>query len=166
MPVYTVHAPASVAASRSASADRFVFIRDGFHGWAFLTGPFWLIYHRLWMALVGYVALNVVLTVVLTGLHADSGSRFTVLLLIALLMGLEAATLKRWTLAHRGWRQLDVVVADDEDAAERRFFDRWSTKSPDAYQPPVERGAPPPSRPPSTSQSEIFGLFPRAGAPR
>ena len=80
------------------------------------------------------------LTLVLSGLHAGAGSRFAALLLIALLMGLEAATLKRWTLARRGWRQLDVVIADDEDAAERRFFDRWSDKAPDFYQPPVERG--------------------------
>jgi len=25
------------------------------------------------------------------------------------------------------WRQLDVVVADDEETAERRFFDRWTS---------------------------------------
>jgi hypothetical protein len=160
MPVYTVHAPASVAASRSASADRFVFVRDGFHGWAFLTGPFWLIYHRLWLALGGYLALNVVLTLVLAGLRTDGGTRFAVMLLIALLLGLEAATLKRWTLARRGWRQLDVVVADDEDSAERRFFDRWSAKPQEFYQPPVERGGPPPARSPSSAQGEIFGLFP------
>lgn len=160
MPVYTVHAPASVAASRSASADGVVFVRDGFHGWAFIAGPFWLIVNRLWLALAGYLALNVVLTVVLSGLHASTGSRFAVALLIALLMGLEAATLKRWTLARRGWRQLDVVVADDEDGAERRFFDRWSAKPQEFYQPPVERGGPPPSRSPSSAQGEIFGLFP------
>jgi hypothetical protein len=160
MPVYTVHAPASVAASPSASADRFVFVRDGFHGWAFFAGPFWLIFQRLWLALAGYLALNVVLTLVLSGLHTGSGTRFAVLLLIALLLGLEAATLRRWTLARRGFRQLDVVVADDEDAAERRFFDRWSAKPQDIYQPPVERGGPPPARSPSSAPSEIFGLFP------
>jgi hypothetical protein len=160
MPVYTVHAPTSVAASRSASADGVVFVRDGFHGWAFLAGPFWLIVNRLWLALAGYLALNVVLTIVLSGLHASAGTRFAALLLIALLLGLEAATLKRWTLARRGWRQLDVVIADDEDTAERRFFDRWSDKAPDFYQPPVERGGPPPARSPSSAQGEIFGLFP------
>jgi hypothetical protein len=93
MPVYTVHAPASVAASRSASADGVIFVRDGFHGWAFFAGPFWLIYHRLWLALGGYLALNVVLTLVLAGLRTDGGTRFAVMLLIALLLGLEAATL-------------------------------------------------------------------------
>ena len=50
------------------------------------------------------------------------------LLLIALLMGFEAASLQRWTLSRRKWRQLDIVVADDEEAAERRFFDRWTAR--------------------------------------
>lgn len=166
MPVYTVHAPAVAAASGPAAADRFVFIRDGFHGWAFVGGPFWLIYHRLWTVLAGYVAFNVALTVLLSALNVDAGSRFAVLLLIALLLGLEAPTLRRWTLSRRGWRQLDVVAADDQDSAERRFFDRWTAQAADSYQPPIERSTLPSPRPSTASQGEIFGLFPRPGAPR
>ena len=52
------------------------------------------------------------------GLAALGVSRGTILvvnLLLALLMGLEAASLQRWTLSRRKWRQLDVVVADDEE---------------------------------------------------
>ena len=49
MPVFTVHAP--VDAVRRADSDRFVFVRDGFHFWAFLFGPLWFIWHRLWLAL-------------------------------------------------------------------------------------------------------------------
>ena len=52
MPVFTVHAP--VDAARRADSDRFVFVRDGFHFWAFLFGPLWFISHRLWLALSGY----------------------------------------------------------------------------------------------------------------
>ena len=43
-------------------------------------------------------------------------------------MGFEAASLQRWTLSRRKWRQLDIVVADDEESAERRFFDRWTAR--------------------------------------
>lgn len=169
MSVYTVHAPVAAPTNRPSSAERFVFVRDGFHLWAFLAGPFWLLYHRLWLALFGYVALNVVATVIMSAAHAGAGSRFAVMLLIALLMGLEAATLRRWTLSRRGWRQLDLVVADNADAAERRFFDRWNAARPsDDYRPPVERGAPPPTRSasPSSVQQDIFGLFPRPGSSR
>ena len=41
-------------------------------------------------------------------------------------MGLEAASLRRWSYSRGKWRQIDFVVADDEETAERRFFDRWT----------------------------------------
>ena len=95
-------------------------------------------------------------------------------LLVALLMGLEASTLARWTLSRRNWRQIDVVVADDEEAAERRFFDRCAEKQRGGSdQPTVDRGGPPPtrevpgqafSRPPQPDG--IIGLFPEPGATR
>jgi hypothetical protein len=171
MPVYTVHAPKAAAADRPlGSADRFVFIRDGFHGWAFVAGLFWLAYHRLWLVLTGMIAALAVLTVVFSALHVDAGARMLVLLLIALLLGFEGASLWRWTLSRRGWRQLDIVVADDEDTAERRFFDRWNAQHPGRQQPPVDRGAPPPPRSgPTRSASpsnDIVGLFPWPGASR
>ena len=96
--------------------------------------------------------------------------------LIALLMGFEAASLQRWTLSRRRWRQLDIVVADDEEAAERRFFDRWTAKQRGLGndQSAVDRGGPPPTRDvpgqpfskPTSTQSEIIGLFPQPGASR
>jgi hypothetical protein len=100
-----------------------------------------------------------------------------VTLLIALLMGFEAASLRRWTLSRRKWRQLDVVVADDEEAAERRFFDRWTAQRHilNNDQPAVDRGAPPPtrevpgqafSRPPASPHGDIIGLFPQPGGSR
>src|SRR3954454_16559167 len=107
MPVYTVHAPVDAGVEVQRAADRFVFVRDGFHFWAFLLGPLWLAWHRLWLALLGYVAGMVGIAVALSWLHAGAGARFTVMLLIALLMGFEAASLWRLTVSRRKWRQLD-----------------------------------------------------------
>jgi len=46
---------------------------------------------------------------------------------------LKAASVRRWNLvAGANWRQLDIVVADDEEQAERRFFrslDRQAAKT-------------------------------------
>src|SRR3982074_3515634 len=56
MPVYTVHAPV-VTNAGIAAADRFAFVRDGFHFWAALTGGLWLAWHRLWLGRRGWVAL-------------------------------------------------------------------------------------------------------------
>jgi hypothetical protein len=177
MPVYTVHAPVAGGTEAQSATDRFVFVRDGFSFWAFLFGPLWLLWHRLWLALLGYIVISVGVVVALARLHAGAGMRFTVMLLIALLMGFEAASLWRWTVSRRKWRQLDIVVADGEETAERRFFDRWAAKQQGLSndQPAVDRGAPPPtrdvpgqafSRPPSGAHGDIIGLFPHPGASR
>jgi hypothetical protein len=177
MPVYTVHAPFRADKAVRNGTDRLVFVRDGFHVWAFLLGPVWLLWHRLWLALVGYVAVITLSEVALSQLRAGAGARFVVMLLVALLMGFEAASLWRWTLSRRHWRQIDIVVADNEEAAERRFFDRWTAQQRDLAndQMAVDRGAPPPtrdipgqpfSRPPPPLPDDIIGLFPQPGVPR
>ena len=173
MPVYTVHAPAGNNADIRAT-DRFAFVRDGFHVWAALLGVVWLAWHRLWLALIGWIVLMTAIDVGMVRLGISGAAVFLVDALLALLLGFEAASLQRWTLSRRNWRQLDIVVADDEEAAERRFFDRWTAKQ-RAFsndQSAVDRGGPPPtrdipgqgfSRPPP---SEIIGLFPEPGASR
>ena len=172
MPVYTVHAPAATEASFAAT-DKFTFVRDGFHVWAMLLGPIWLIWHRLWLALVGYLAATAAIDFAIARLHAGRGAMFFAEVLIALLLGFEGASLQRWTLSRRHFRQLDIVVADDEEAAERRFFDRWTTRQQGLgnNQGSVDRGAPPPTRnvpgqPFSKPLGDdgIIGLFPQPGA--
>ena len=176
MPVYTVHAPV-VTNAGIAAADRFAFVRDGFHFWAALTGGLWLAWHRLWLALLGWILVLVAVDVGLSALGAGRSAIFWANVLVALLMGFEAASLRRWTLSRRNWRQLDIVVADDEEAAERRFFDRWTARQRALSndQAAVDRGAPPPtrdipgqafSRPPPLPRNEIIGLFPEPGASR
>ena len=176
MPVYTVHAPVTNGVDLRAT-DRFAFVRDGFHVWAALLGPVWLAWHRLWLALIGWIVVTLAIEVGMARLGAGGTAIFFANVLIALLMGFEAASLRRWTLSRRKWRQLDIVVADNEETAERRFFDRWTAKQHmlSNDQPAVDRGAPPPtrdipgqpfSRPPPLPQSEIIGLFPEPGASR
>jgi hypothetical protein len=175
MPVYTVHAPVNASADLRAT-DRFAFVRDGFHFWAALFGPFWLAWHRLWLALLGWIIVLAAIDFGMAALGAGRGAIFIANILLALLMGFEAASLKRWTLSRRKWRQLDIVVADDEEAAERRFFDRWTAKArAPNYDQSIDRGAPPPtryvpgqafSRPPPLPRDAIIGLFPEPGASR
>lgn len=176
MPVYTVHAPLTNGAGIAAT-DRFAFVRDGFHFWAALAGVLWLVWHRLWLALIGWIFVIVAINIGLSVLGVGRGAIFMTNVLLALLMGFEAASLRRWTLSRRKWRQLDIVVADDEEAAERRFFERWTAKARGLAndQSAVDRGAPPPTRdipgqpfskPPPLPRSDIIGLFPEPGAQR
>jgi hypothetical protein len=177
MPVFTIHGPTANGADLRLT-DKFVFVRDGFHFWAFVFGPLWLIWNRLWLATIGWIIVTVALQLGLTALGAGRLVTWSAGLLVALLMGLEAASLQRWTYSRGKWRQLDIVVADDEEAAERRFFDRWTNGSRGSGYDPltVDRGGPPPTRnipgqpfsrpPPPLPQGGIIGLFPEPGAPR
>src|SRR3954470_6955878 len=176
MPIYTVHAPVTGSADLAA-ADRFVFVRDGFHFWAALLGMVWLAWHRLWLALLGWILLMAAVNFGMVKFGIGAGTILLVDLLLALLLGFEAASVERWTLSRRNWRQLDIVVAEDEETAERRFFDRWTAKQRGLGddQTAVDRGAPPPtreipgqpfSRPPALPRNEIIGLFPEPGASR
>lgn len=170
MPVYTVHAPKSAGLEPLAATDKFVFVRDGFHVWAFLAGPFWLLFHRLWLALIAYLVLSFAGEVALSKLGVGAGLRGIVMFLVALLMGFEASSLRRWSYSRGKWRQLDVVVADNPEAAERRFFDRWTKgQRTDTYS--NDRGAPPPTRlvpaqPFSRGPEDVIGLFPQPGGTR
>src|SRR6202051_754615 len=127
MPVYTVHAPVTDNADLRAT-DRFAFVRDGFHVWAAVFGVIWLAWHRLWLALLGWIVLMTGIDIAMVRFGVAGATVFVVDALLALLLGFEAASLQRWTLSRRKWRQLDIVVADDEEAAERRFFDRWTSR--------------------------------------
>ena len=176
MPVYTVHAPVT-SSTDMAAADRFAFVRDGFHFWAAVFGALWLAWHRLWLSLLGWIVLMAAIDFGLLRLGVGGGTILLADILLALLLGFEAATLRRWSLSRGKWRQLDIVVADNREAAERRFFERWTAKqralSNDRLA--IDRGAPPPTRdipgqpfskPPPLPHGDIIGLFPDPGAPR
>ncbi len=168
MKIYTVHAPVPARAGAVAAPERVVFVRDGFHFWAFAASALWLLYHRLWLALLGYLVVGLGLTAVLRAVGAGQAASLIAMGLLALLMGFEGATLRRWTLSRGRWRQLDVVVADDEEAAERRFFDRWPGRRDTALtMTGADRGGPPPLRGPDNNGGHgVLGLFPEPGGPR
>ncbi len=63
---------------------------------------------------------------VLTVFNVPSLAKALASLLIALLVGLEAGALRRWTLERRGWKTHGFVVGDDLEDAERRFFGQWT----------------------------------------
>jgi hypothetical protein len=165
MPIYTVHEPPLRKTETAADPSRFRFVRDGFHFWAFVFGPLWMLRYRLWLVLLCYVLLSVLLRVAMWFTGGSSNVAFFVGVMVSLLIGLEASTLRRWTLGRRGWRTVGVVAAEDVESAERRFFDAW------AEQPtrPQQRDVPPPAAPgyaPSAQQPPILGLFPEPGVPR
>src|SRR6516165_8809172 len=129
MSIYTVYEPPLKAHESAPNPERFVFVRDGFSFWAFLLAPWWMLRHRLWLALTGYVILAIALSVALRFAGASTTVTLIAGALFSLLVGFEAATLRRFKLSRRGWKNVGIVVGDDLESAERRFFDAWVNKS-------------------------------------
>jgi hypothetical protein len=159
MAVYSVFEPPERNSDAADHAERFTFVRDGFSWTAFMFGPVWMLWHRLWLVLIGYVGVIVVLALALRLIGVDDGVHAWAAFLIALLVGLEAASLRRWTLARRGWHDLGIVVADDLEAAERRFFGAWVPNIREQARPAAASLRMP-------SGSAVIGLFPEPGANR
>jgi hypothetical protein len=163
MSVYTVLEPSIRNARARLQPDQFVFVRDGFHGWAFLLTPLWMLWHRLWLVLLLYLVLMIGVEAGLWAIGASAGVKAVIGLLVSLLAGLEAATLRRWTLERHGWSTVGVVVDEDQETAERRFFDAWGERADRPLTPPV---ATPDYRPPSDPHPPVIGLFPEPGVQR
>lgn len=164
MPVYTVHEPPLKSGVASADPERFAFVRDRFTVTAFLFTPVWLVIKRQWLALVLYVLFAGIMMAALKAIGVASGARFAVMALISLLIGLEASSLQRWTLARRKWKQIGTVVADDLESAERRFFAQWSETRVSRADEPVRSSFVSPVINPPRSETLPLGLFPQPGA--
>jgi Protein of unknown function (DUF2628) len=158
MAVYSVFEPPERNNDAADDTERFAFVRDGFSWAAFALGPIWMLWHRLWLVLIGYFGAVAALAIGMYVDGFDSGIEGWAWFLLAVLVGLEASSLRRWTLTRRGWNDLGIVVADDLEAAERRFFAAWAASErepwPAAARLRMPRG------------NDVIGLFPEPGANR
>ena len=166
MSVYTVHEPPQRDTGASVDPERFVFVRDGFYFWALVFGPLWLLWRRLWLVLLFYVIAFAAVAGALWFMKA--GMRRA---------GRDHAGLRRCCSAwrpracgagrstRRGWKNLGVVVGDDLESAERRFFQVWRERPQAASAPKsaVLTNYGPKS---ADGSSDVIGLFPEPGGPR
>lgn len=150
---YTLHLPIDARPGESVGLDRAVLVPDGFAWPAFAFGVLWFLFHRLWIAalivLVGFVALAGIGHM----LGLPPGIATLVTLLASWLVGLEASSLRRWTLARRGWPARDAVIAATPEEAESRALNRWLDSSAAAPRAPFPAG-------PTRRTEPVIGLFP------
>lgn len=165
MAVFTVHQPPLGKSESTPEPTRFTFVRDGFYFWGFVFSALWMLRHRLWLVAVLFVALCVLTVVGLKLVGAPRGFQELAIVALAFLVGLEGATLRRWTLARRGWTNVGVVVADNEDDAERRFFVNWQAgRRPNAA--PPQANSESVARMARNSSPDVIGSFPQPEPPR
>jgi hypothetical protein len=156
MRVYTVYAPPG--RERQGRIDRIEFVREGFR-WLALLFPFlWLLFNRTWLPLLGYLVLAGGVPALLMLAGASESAVLPYALGLNVLVGLEADTLKRWSLERKGWRMIGVASGRDRVEAERAFFERRDEADLDGRDSAV---AGTPRRPP-LSEADMVGLFPGA----
>jgi hypothetical protein len=166
MPAFAVLEPPGYR-DTAEHADRFIFLHEKFSLSAFLLGPLWMIWQRLWLELLAYLAGGAAIGYGLYALGVGWPAIILVFSLIHLLLGLEATALVHWMRVRRGWRDSGVVIADDLDLAERRFFDSRAARRDAAKA--AAMAAPPASSSPvlaGPSQPGVIGLFPEPGGSR
>lgn len=86
-------------------------IASGFSWAAALFTPIWLIWHRLWWGLAGYVGLMLALGLLYAWVDIADPADLLVGIAMAFLFGASAAELRRWSLARQGWRLAAMVAA-------------------------------------------------------
>ena len=159
MAVFTVHEPPLRPADAMPDPERALFVRDGFSFPAFLFGPLWMLWHRMWLVLAAYLVLAGALLAVLVAVRASPSAILAAGFLIALLVGLEASTLRRVTLRRGRWKEVGLVGGYDREVAERRFFATWR---PEIAARPAAPGGPVPV----PQAPAVVGLFPEPGGKR
>ncbi|MDB5641818.1 MAG: hypothetical protein JWN07_1135 [Hyphomicrobiales bacterium] len=154
MNVYTVHLKGSP--DDLASLERTVFVREGFSWAALVFGPLWLLWNRLWLALLVWLLAEGALLVWIVLAEPAHSALAGLLALMHLALAFEAAPLRRAALTRRRFRTVTVVQGRRMGDAERAFFaslgghDRVAT--------------PEPSIAARSRSAEMVGLFPSAGA--
>ena len=165
MVTYTVHERNDGSGILAERADAIAFVKEGF-AWAALVFPIlWLLYHRMWLVLAGFV----VVIAAMQGLLSLAGLIDEVLgwatVGLSILFAYQANDLRRWSLARRGYRFAGPVNGTSRAACEARFFDAWlaAQGTQREVKPPATPAAPDKAGQQQDDGDEVIGLFPQAG---
>jgi hypothetical protein len=164
MKTYTLHLPADAQAGDPEALERADLVKDGFSWGAFFFTFLWFWFHRLWLAGLAILVVMMAFDGILAALDVKPFAGTVAHLLLMVLIGLEANTLRRWTYRRGGRAEVDAVTGFDRDDAEAKAFARWLAAS---AQPraPVARGTTAPAYR-SASSEPVIGLFPEPERPR
>lgn len=163
MTTYTLHLLRDARPGDPSALDESELVKDGFSWGAFFFTFLWFFVHRLWLAGLGVLLIVLAFGGLMAVLDVHPLAGSIAQLLLQSLIGLEANSLRRWTLARRGRPAVDAVTAADQDEAEAKAFARWL----DAKSAPLPRSpAPSPILSTPRRSEPVIGLFPDAERPR
>ncbi len=169
MITYTVHERDSDAQDIAARAEEIIFVKEGF-AWLALAFPLvWLLYHRLWIVLAGFIAIVALLEVGVMSLELNDAVAVVTTFVLSGLFALQANDLRRWSLQRKGFELVDLVSGRDRSECEQTFFTHWLTgKDMQVKAAPgktAKRAKPAPAvrEKMNTDDDDVIGLFPEPG---
>ncbi len=158
MTVHAVYVPEQLAPDPAVSVEAAEIVRERFSIAAFLFGPLWLLRHRAWPELVGFILLALGAGAAVRFFPATAAEAGEVYVLACLFLGFAAPDIRGRALERRGYRLGEVVIAENADEALRRFADRASlVPLPAHVAVPATQ-----SRPLREPDTGVLGLFPEA----
>lgn len=168
MITFTAHERDSEFEDIAARAEAILFVKEGFAWLALFFPLLWLIYHRMWVVFAGFVAILILLEAGVVLLGLEDGVAVISTIALSGVFALLANDLRRWTLARRGYRLVDLVNGRDRGECESKFFARWLAsggRQAKAAPKAVKHAKPAPatSNKPPIEGEEIIGLFPEPG---
>ncbi len=143
MRFFTVHERPAAA----AGGEDVVLVGSGFSWAAALLTPLWLLWHRQWLGLIGYLGLMLPLGFGLELIGIADPADLVIGAALSFLFGASAADLRRWTLRRNGWAEIAVVAGRDVLEAELRYRSEARHAMP-GTRVPVSPAGPPLAAPP------------------
>lgn len=167
MTAYSVFEPPGDDADLEARVGKVAFVKDGFNWVALFLPVLWLIYQRMWLELVVFLAAIALIPWLLGADPAARQLAGWLSLGLTLLFAFEANDLRGWVLQRRGYRFAAAVTGRDRTEAERAFFTNWLPRQqrrrvaiPPVANQASKGAAATPTRP--SGGDEVIGSFPRA----
>lgn len=173
MAVYSVYEPPKPPADLALRAERLAFVKEGFSWPALLVPALWLIYQRMWIELIVFLAIFAVLPFAFGLDRQNEELAGWISFALVMLFAFEANDLRNASLERRGYSLAGVAMGSGRIEAELDFFRHWLPEqqakpgAAESVQAPVPAPAPEPRRevtpppPASSAHEEVIGLFPR-----
>jgi hypothetical protein len=135
--VYTVYEPPQTSGDRADRAERLVFIKDSFTWTAAILPAVWLLFKRLWLELLAFVAIAAAVSWGVEAAGGPAALGALPLLIVQIVLGYEAPAIQGAALERRGWRFAGTVAGRDRLECERRFLESWLPAQPADQFPPA-----------------------------
>jgi hypothetical protein len=123
MKTFSVFEPPVLPGSPVEDAESLVFVRHGWSLAALLIPMVWMLVRRVWWVLFAYLVLVVAIQLLSYAISPVVTAGLSVA--VALIIMVEAGQLRLESMHIKGYREIAVIDARNQNEAEHLFFSHW-----------------------------------------